>query len=104
MALQKQNCMGNWIDIENDRVGEYIKYAANYSTVEADVIMGALYDNQSCRIGTDWYEKIRIEPAPIYRKPEDTVMCACGHRCPKSLVMVASLGRTCPDCYDDFSD
>ena len=104
MKLLKLDCLGNWDDVDSDRVEKYVNLAANFNKVESDAILEALYNNKMCRTGTDWYEKIRIKPAPIYRKPEDTVMCACGHRCPKSLVMVASLGRTCPDCYDDFSD
>jgi hypothetical protein len=32
------------------------------------------------------------------------VKCDCGHTVPAALVMCASLGRVCPNCYDDWSD
>lgn len=32
------------------------------------------------------------------------VRCACGHSVPASQVMNASLGTSCPDCYDRMSD
>lgn len=32
------------------------------------------------------------------------VRCDCGHEVPAELVMSASLGSTCPDCYDKWSD
>lgn len=31
------------------------------------------------------------------------VLCDCGHRCPSRQVMSASLGTSCPDCYDRMS-
>lgn len=36
-------------------------------------------------------------------KSEEEVLCACGHKVPKSLVMTTSLGSSCPDCYDKMS-
>lgn len=30
--------------------------------------------------------------------------CSCGHTIPDILVMNASLGTSCPDCYDRMSD
>ncbi len=32
------------------------------------------------------------------------VRCDCGHEVPAELVMSASLGSTCPDCYDKWRD
>ena len=32
------------------------------------------------------------------------VKCACGHTVPRGMVMSASLGSSCPDCYDRMSD
>ena len=34
----------------------------------------------------------------------DWRMCDCGHRCPSELVMSASMGTSCPDCYDRMSN
>lgn len=35
---------------------------------------------------------------------EKMIRCSCGHTIPASLVMGASLGSCCPDCYDRMSD
>lgn len=32
------------------------------------------------------------------------VECDCGHSVPRELVMTASLGTSCPDCYDRMSN
>jgi hypothetical protein len=37
-------------------------------------------------------------------KPVEMVQCDCGHSVPKGSVMRASLGTSCPDCYDSMSD
>lgn len=34
---------------------------------------------------------------------EDLVRCSCGHSVPRISVMQASLGTSCPDCYDRMS-
>lgn len=34
----------------------------------------------------------------------EMVLCDCGHRVPANQVMNASLGTSCPDCYDRMSD
>ena len=31
------------------------------------------------------------------------VLCSCGHAVPANQVMIASLGTSCPDCYDRMS-
>lgn len=38
------------------------------------------------------------KPAPVL------VRCDCGHSVERALVMNASLGTSCPDCYDRMSD
>lgn len=38
------------------------------------------------------------------RKPVEMYRCDCGHSVPRSLVMSASAGSSCPDCYDRMSD
>jgi hypothetical protein len=34
----------------------------------------------------------------------DLVKCSCGHSVPRGSVMSASMGSSCPDCYDRMSD
>ena len=36
--------------------------------------------------------------------PVEMVKCDCGHSVPRGQVMSASLGSSCPDCYDRMSD
>lgn len=36
--------------------------------------------------------------------PVETVRCDCGHTVARSQVMSASLGTSCPACYDRMSD
>lgn len=36
-------------------------------------------------------------------KPVEMVKCDCGCMCPKSLVMSASMGTSCSNCYDEMS-
>ena len=37
-------------------------------------------------------------------RPSKLVKCSCGHTIPEELVMTASLGSACPDCFDKMSD
>lgn len=37
-------------------------------------------------------------------KPIETAMCDCGHAVPVGQRMRASLGTSCPDCYDQMSN
>ena len=49
--------------------------------------------------GTGYIRRKRAErPAP------QLVRCDCGHSVERALVMSASLGTSCPDCYDRMSD
>lgn len=45
--------------------------------------------------------KSQPKPAP---KTVVEIKCDCGHTVENELVMNASLGTSCPDCYDDMSD
>ena len=47
----------------------------------------------------DEAEAERLQPTP-----RATVRCDCGHVVPRAWVMSASLGTSCPDCYDRMSD
>jgi len=63
------------------------------------------YDN-------DWYANLRcgdahqrkIEVRQAKQKPIETVLADCGHVVDRVLVMSASLGTSCPDCYDEMSN
>jgi len=58
-----------------------------------------------------WLTKTAVEHAKIVAarearknapKPE-LVKCSCGHSVPRGSVMNASMGTSCPDCYDRMS-
>lgn len=38
------------------------------------------------------------------RQPVEQVRCDCGHSVPRALVISASRGTACPDCYDRMSE
>ena len=44
-----------------------------------------------------------IDAAPTRVLPE-MVECDCGHECGAAMVMSASMGTSCPDCYDTMSN
>jgi hypothetical protein len=50
------------------------------------------YDHSYGMLGT-----VRPPKQPVVR-------CACGHTCDKADVMHASLGTSCPECYDRMSN
>lgn len=45
-------------------------------------------------------EAQRLQP----RRRSRMVRCDCGCMCEEALVISASLGTSCPDCYDRMSD
>ena len=71
-----------------------------------------LLDNgRELDIGTDWYDVIRSGAVHEARVAANAaaaakipmVKCNCGHTVPRGSVMSASLGTSCPDCYDRMS-
>ena len=44
-----------------------------------------------------------LEAERLQPTPPATVKCDCGHVVPRAWVMSASLGTSCPDCYDRMS-
>lgn len=46
----------------------------------------------------------RTEVSPWRTVEVEMVRCNCGHTVPRNLVMSASRGTACPDCYDRMSD
>ena len=64
-----------------------------------------LSTGQDLSYGDDWYEVLRAKRLPQQRAcpPIALVVCDCGHSAPPVSVMHASLGTSCPDCYDRLS-
>jgi len=48
-------------------------------------------------------QQTTADSEPIRVLPE-MVECDCGHECGAAMVMSASMGTACPDCYDMMSD
>ena len=42
--------------------------------------------------------------APVVERVVAMKKCSCGHTVPVALVMSASMGSSCPDCYDRMSE
>lgn len=51
-----------------------------------------------------YYEYIQTINRPAPKPRTDLVKCNCGHTVPRSWVMNASMGISCPDCYDRMSN
>ena len=97
-----------WFDVPAEKTEDYL----NGVIGDRKLLLEALSAGKLARYklpGTahDWFDKLRdadavIEPK-IQKKPE-LVRCSCGHSVSKINVMNASLGSSCPDCYDRMSD
>jgi hypothetical protein len=82
-------------------------------TEAAAVSRGMNYDDHGYR----WYEITDEQAAALLaheeaaaakfrewqNRPRETVKCDCGHECEKKMVMSASRGTSCPECYDRMS-
>lgn len=55
----------------------------------------------NCRSGSAYEAKLAARRAAA--PPVKMVKCSCGHTVPSGSVMSASMGSSCPDCYDRLS-
>lgn len=123
MRLQSQLSNGRWVDCDNkydNRTEEfltrivdtpqYIDGERTNITREQAVEMlsngvklrNDRYDWYSnCRDG-EYYDK-QLAALEAEKANVATVLCDCGHHVPRGLKMSASLGSSCPDCYDRMS-
>jgi len=125
--LQYQVSTGNWTDC-GDRSEEFLlrcesqngpdeqgkivpRFRATRNLNREEVVM-ALQAGQILRNhAEDWYSNCRsgavverrLAEKRAKQKPVEMVQCDCGHTVAGHLVMRASLGTACPDCYDDMS-
>lgn len=128
--LQYQMSNGNWINCNGgydgkqaDRTEKFLtlcetnngphengsgKIVARCSATRPatrDEVLAALDAGQTLRNdASDWYSNCRYLPAqrPVVEVPMKK--CSCGHTVPVSMVMSASAGSSCPDCYDRMSE
>ena len=87
---------------------ETLAKAARFNNMTEEAVFNALGCGKSvawCKSPNYYYDHsdgvMRMKPAPRSVK---MVVCDCGHSVSSSLVMSASLGTSCPDCYDRMSD
>lgn len=123
MRLQYRLSNGTWIDC-GDRTDEFLQRTVKYhriydkqtdtlQSVSIDEILDILSSGKTVRNhDEDWYsecrdgeviDRIRSEYM-AKQKPAKYKTCDCGHTVPTSQVMTASMGTSCPDCYDRMSD
>lgn len=111
---QYQQSNGGWSEI-GDRMDYFVNLALKKEQSLAprqnrepmttrEEIISVMDSGKTITIGSDWYDKIRAKPAPIKSAPVEMVKCSCGHTVPRTSVMSASRGTSCPDCYDRMSD
>ena len=104
--IQRKQSNSKWYN--EDRSEEFIKMAAEFKNKTVEEISNELEAGEKIYFDSDWYAQIRIKPEPkktVTPKIEiEMIKCDCGCSVPKNCVMSASLGTSCPDCYDDMSD
>jgi hypothetical protein len=75
-----------------------------WKTMSHDEILATLSDpTRTLRYGEDVNESIRGIRDQTAHGAVDMVRCSCGHTIPRDQVMAATLGSSCPDCYDRLS-
>jgi len=114
MKIQQMSQTGKWIDCQNvdaqiDYVLEREVWFAPRQKREpmttTQQVIDLLSTGKTIATGNNWFDRVRAiadtTPEPVV---VTTVRCACGHTVAASLVMSASRGSSCPDCYDRLSD
>ena len=111
MKLQYQLSNGNWTDC-GDRTDEFLSLCAKYGGGQEKSLSDLAAGRSVRNDGSDWYSNCRdfeviekIQAQHLANQPPiEMVKCSCGHTIPRTSVMSASLGSSCPDCYDDMSN
>jgi len=84
--------------VRDEGVDSYaIKYY-DYSFAEGSAFK-ALQAEEALRVA----EAAVAKPVPVAVQVS-MVRCSCGHTVSATMVMSASMGSACPDCYDRMSD
>jgi len=108
---------GYWIDVRAGTENYYLdgilgreawatRKGDRRPMTERQQVLDYLAGGKALKYDDSWDAELRdadavISPAP--RPAEELVRCDCGHSVPRALVMSASLGSSCPDCYDNWS-
>jgi hypothetical protein len=114
MRLQRQYENGQWWDDERSekfigmvlaREPEFAPIDGREPMVTRQHVLDYLATGKTLRYSCDWYANIRDADAlkPRATRPVVMVNCDCGHSVSAGLVMSASRGTSCHDCYDRMS-
>jgi len=112
MRLQYQLATGNWVDC-GARTEEFLALCEEFSKQDREGVLSDLAAGKKVRNDrSDWYSVCRdgeyydARLAAHDQARANTPMrkCSCGHTIAENLVMSASMGTSCPDCYDRMSD
>ncbi len=112
IQYQLQNC--SWVDAAPDQIERMVVCILEREPwlaprlmrdpmTTAEQVLAFLEAGHQLRYGDDWYDNIRVKPEPRPAIKPDLVRCDCGHDCEWVAVMSASLGTSCPNCYDRMS-
>ena len=119
--LQYQLSNGNWVDCgdrteefltacgqnngPHEKTGEIAPLCSATRPATRDEVLAALDAGRELRNApADWYSVCRYEPELHPEISMEMVGCSCGHSIPRSQVMSASMGTSCPDCYDRMGE
>ncbi len=104
MRLQYQLSNGDWVDC-GERTDEFLSRCEEFSRLDNAGVLVALAAGKKVRNDrSDWYSVCRDHDALSVSTPAVAQKkCDCGHTVPQTLVMSASLGSSCSDCYDKMS-
>jgi len=114
--------MSGWVgDPELIEIG-VAHYMSGWGTQVPDDIAQALSNGTAAEhpnsgdvieFGSEDIERVRVlireakaqreAKREVQRQNNPLTRCDCGHTVPRNLVMSASLGTSCPDCYDRMS-
>ena len=95
-----------------DEQGKVVPRFRATRDLSRDEVIAALEAGQILRNHSeDWYSNCRsgavverrLAEKRAQQRPIEMVECDCGHTVARHVVMRASLGTACPDCYDDMS-
>ncbi|HSW63401.1 MAG TPA: hypothetical protein VLH56_08835 [Dissulfurispiraceae bacterium] len=104
MKIQRRLSNGKWVDVDPEQADVYVRLACNFERITRQEALDLLGKGKSLQSGTDWYDEIRAQRVRAPQIEAETVVCSCGHTIAKNLMMSASRGSSCPDCYDRMSD
>jgi len=114
ITIQRQECDGKWTD--ETRINEFIDrvvadelrvagFIEDYAPRNRNQVIEALQNGQTLKYDLDWYANIRQTPQSQNSNNHPAlIVCDCGHSVRKEMVMAASMGTSCTNCYDRMSD